>query len=84
MNEITNEIVRDVAIKNPMLGGFLAMGLQTIDKIKTQQEEWKERLLNEWEETKKMPRKMKKQRRKEILIDWSIANWCSPFNDYTF
>lgn len=78
-----NEIIGDIAQKNPMMGGMLMMGMQAMNQIEANTEEWKDRLRKEWQETKNMPRKMKKRRRKEILIDWSIANW-SPFNDYTF
>lgn len=76
-----NEIIGDIAQKNSMLGGMLMMGLQMQSQIDANMEEWKDRLRKEWQDTKKMPRKMKKRRRKEIMIDWSIANW-SP--DYTF
>lgn len=78
-----NEIIGDIARKSPMMGGMLMMGLQSMNEIEERNEQWKERLRKEWQETKKMPRKMKKRRRKEILIDWSIANW-SPFNEYKF
>jgi hypothetical protein len=81
IDKIMGEVVAGIAQKNPTLGGFLMMGLQSMNEMKTQQEEWKDRLLKEWEESKKMPRKLKKKRRKEILIDWSIANY-DPFNGF--
>ena len=46
--------------------------------IKAGQDKWKDRLRSEWEETKKMPRKMKKRRRKEIIFDWHLASY-DPF-----
>lgn len=44
------------------------------------QKEWKDKILNEWENSKNYPRKKKKQVRKRLLIDWSLACW-SPFDD---
>lgn len=83
VDKIMGEVVADIAQKNSTLGGFLMMGLQMQKQMEANMEEWKDRLRQEWQETKKMPRKMKKRRRKEILLDWTIANW-SSFNDYTF
>lgn len=83
VNEIMGEVVAGITQKNPTLGGFLMMGLQSMNEMKTRQEEWKDRLRQEWQETKKMPRKMKKRRRKELLLDWSIACY-DPFNNYSF
>ena len=34
-----------------------------------------DRIRKDWEDSKSMPRKMKKQRRKEILIDYSILQY---------
>ena len=56
------------------------MGMSMMDDMKTQSEERKEQILIKWEESKKMPRKMKKRVRKELLLDWSIANW-DPFDE---
>lgn len=39
------------------------------------QEQEKERILDAWEESRKLPRKKKKKRRKELTLDWAIANW---------
>lgn len=55
---------------------FAALGMMAA--LSDSQEEWKQRLLIEWDESAKLPRKQKKQRRKEIKIDWSIAN-CKLF-----
>ncbi len=56
------------------LSGILGMaiGMQAI--IEFNQENWKQEILDEWEKTKKLPRKKKKARRKELLLAWSIAN----------
>jgi hypothetical protein len=68
---------------NSVVGAYLAMGMSMMQDIKTQSEERKELILQKWEESKKMPRKMKKRVRKELLIDWSIANW-DPFEGMGF
>lgn len=65
---------------NSTLSGFLMMGMSMMEDMKTQSEERKELILQKWEESKKMPRKMKKRVRKELLLDWSIACW-NPFED---
>lgn len=38
----------------------------------------KAEILKQWKESAQLPRKKKKRRRKELTIDWSIANW-DPF-----
>lgn len=45
-----------------------------IAQVYNYQEEWKKRILVQWIESKKFPRKKKKRIRKELLFDWSIAN----------
>ena len=54
-----------------------------MEDMKTQSKERKELILVEWEKSKKYPRKKKKKVRKELLLDWSIANW-DPFIDLGF
>lgn len=49
--------------------------------VKDKQKEWKERIIHDWEKTYTMPRKMKKARRKELLLDWSIACY-DPFEGW--
>lgn len=39
------------------------------------QEQEKERILDEWDKSRQLPRKKKKARRKELILDWSIAHW---------
>ena len=68
---------------NQVIGAYLAMGFSMMEDMKTQSEERKELILQKWEESKKMPRKMKKRVRKELLLDWSIANW-DPFEGLNF
>lgn len=67
----------------PILSAFLMMGLSMMADMKTQQEQRKEEILAKWEETKNMPRKMKKRVRKELQLDYSIACW-NPFEDLNF
>ena len=64
---------------NKVIGAYLAMGLSMMEDMKTQSEQRKEEILVKWRETKKMPRKMKKRVRKELQLDWAIANW-DPFD----
>ena len=40
--------------------------------------DFKERIRQRWKESINMPRKKKKRVRKELLLDWQIANW-DPF-----
>ena len=68
---------------NPVVGAYLMMGMSMMEDMKTQSEQRKELILAEWEESKKMPRKMKKRVRKELNVDWAIANW-DPFEGMGF
>ena len=60
---------------------FLGMVLDQIDKMDEAKETFRDRVIKEWEESKKLPRKKKKAKRKELLLDWGIANW-EPFEGY--
>ena len=62
---------------HPLIG----MALSFQNEMDVMQEDWKDRILKKWEESKKMPRKMKKRVRKELLLDWSIANY-DPFDGF--
>jgi len=44
-------------------------------ELQEKMEERKEEIKAEWKKTYSMPRKMKKRRRKELLLDWAIASW---------
>lgn len=61
-------------ISSNMLGiaSSLAMICQSIE---SGNEEWKDKIMNEWKKSKDYPRKMKKKVRKGLLLDWRIANW---------
>ena len=63
---------------NTMLSGMITMALTMRSDMEKNMEDWKDRLLVDWEESKKMPRKMKKKARKSILLNWSIACY-DPF-----
>ena len=58
---------------------YLSLTRKFIDDFKFAQEDFKERVLEEWEETKKLPRKKKKAKRKQLNLKWQIANY-KPFN----
>ena len=57
---------------------ILGMAILMQGSMEVEQAEWKERILDQWEESKKFPRKKKKKVRKGLLLDWSIANWNVP------
>lgn len=58
-----------------MIKGLLSYGLSLMVEMKKRNEEWKERILKEWDESKNLPRKKKKAKRKELKVDWAVANW---------
>jgi hypothetical protein len=60
---------------------MINMGLSFIADMESKNKGWKERILREWEESKNLPRKKKKQKRKSLLLDWSIASW-DPFQNF--
>ena len=68
---------------SPTVSAYLMMGMSMMEDMKTQSEQRKELILTRWEESKKMPRKMKKRVRKELNVDWAIANW-DPFEGMGF
>jgi len=59
-------------------GAIFGLFLGQMAGVKAGQDRWKDKLRKEWQETKTMPRKMKKRRRKEIMHDWSFASY-DPF-----
>jgi DNA replication initiation complex subunit (GINS family) len=66
-----------------LLGDVIAKFTDDIIEIKQKQDRERERLLREWEETKSMPRKLKKRRRKEILVDWAIVSYYDTLSGMT-
>lgn len=59
----------------PSLEGIIARFATDVKEVRRKQAQDRERLRNEWEKTKSMPRKLKKRRRKEILAAWAIADY---------
>jgi hypothetical protein len=59
---------------------YLSYSLYLTNMLDTrkQQDDWKQRIIEEFKQTKFLPRKKKKQKRKELQLDWNIANW-NPF-----
>jgi hypothetical protein len=63
-----------------ILGAYMMMGLNMMNDMKTQSKQRKKEILAEWERSKNCPRKKKKRVRKELQVNWSIANW-DPFGE---
>lgn len=61
------------------IGVIFGMVMGQMAQVKSFQEKEKQRIHDEWQKTFDMPRKMKKQRRKELRLDWAIANY-GPFD----
>ncbi|MFW6247218.1 MAG: hypothetical protein ACOC22_03555 [bacterium] len=58
--------------------GIVEQYFNYFDQFQDEMDSWKKDLLKQWEDSKKLPRKKKKQARKHILLEWRIANW-EPF-----
>jgi len=54
---------------------FIEIAMDFYAKHKESLEKQEEDIRRRWEETKKMPRKLKKKLRKEILFDYSVLMW---------
>ena len=63
-----------------MIHQILGMAAMYSTACEVNTEEWKKRILDEWEKSKNYPRKKKKRVRKELQLDWSIACW-NPFDE---
>jgi hypothetical protein len=48
------------------------------ENMMRENKEWKERIKREFRESVNLPRKKKKQVRKDLQLQWNIANW-DPF-----
>ena len=55
--------------------GFLEFGLNEMKKQVREYERQHDRLIDQWDATKKMPRKKKKKERKRVLLLWSMNEW---------
>jgi len=60
---------------NRLLSNLYGMALMFSSLPMINNDEEKARIRKEWKESMNLPRKAKKKRRKELLIDWSIVNW---------
>ena len=60
---------------NEVFGGLITMAFTMKNDMEANMEEWKDRIIAEWEESKNYPRKKKKKVRKSLLLDWSIASY---------
>lgn len=49
----------------------MALGLASLIDINNEQ--WKQRIREEWRQSIHLPRKKKKAKRKDLLIQWSLA-----------
>ena len=60
------------------LGFFLEIAMDEMFIYENNREQWKESIKRKFRESCNLPRKKKKQVRKELQLDWRIANW-DPF-----
>jgi len=56
------------------------MALMFQSTLKANQEEWKERIIEEYANLQNLPRKKKKREKKRLLLDWNIACY-DPFEN---
>lgn len=64
-----------MCVVDESLMGFMSLGLGMMVEFEEEKTRYKERIRKEWTESIKLPRKAKKKKRKELLVDWAIANW---------
>lgn len=65
-----------------LLTGFMAHGLIQMQKLRGQYETRKPEILRRWQETVPMPRKKKKQQRKEIMLDYRINEYLGNLTNF--
>lgn len=58
-----------------LLSGYLSFGLTMLSNMKKQNQMWKDRIRRQWKESQNFPRKKKKMVRKNLLLEWQIANY---------
>jgi|WetSurMetagenome_2_1015567.scaffolds.fasta_scaffold30786_11 hypothetical protein len=61
---------------------FLNIAEQTMDQMQLARLSFKDRIHREWEQSKDLPRKKKKAKRKELLFDLAIADYNPLDYDY--
>lgn len=60
---------------NSVLNFFIDDFMNHLDDIRERQEEEKNKIADEWQESKNLPRKQKKAVRKHLLVRWAIADF---------
>ena len=60
------------------LGFFFETAMNEMFVYENNREQWKQDIKRKFRESSNLPRKKKKQVRKELQLDWRIANW-DPF-----
>jgi hypothetical protein len=64
-----------------MLQQLISFGIGMMGATEMNQAEWRERIKERYRDTVNLPRKKKKQVRKELQVEWNLANW-SPFDNF--
>ncbi len=64
---------------NSSLLGYIYPFVNMMAEMKVRNEEWKERILKQWVESRNLPRKKKKALRKKLELEYSIASWEPDF-----
>jgi len=65
---------------NRKFNGLIGLALAFYAQAEINREEWKKEILRKWDESRKYPRKKKKKIRKQLKLEWAIANW-DPYKD---
>jgi hypothetical protein len=51
------------------------VGINSLIEMSGNLDEWETRILNQWQESKNMPRKKKKKVRKSLELDWQLCQY---------
>jgi hypothetical protein len=62
-------------MENNIFATFGSIGLHFMHEMREKQEVMKERIKQEFIESRKYPRKKKKEIRKNLQLQWAIASW---------
>ena len=57
------------------LNKYIGMAMGMMAMIEVTNQEWRDEILEKWEESKKFPRKKKKKVRKGLLLEWAATSW---------
>lgn len=58
-----------------LLSYYLDKGISMINDMKSENSQWEQRIIKDWDNSKALPRKKKKKARKGIMAEWSICQW---------